>query len=91
MEISDERATILVAPSSAGVPPLFGGDGGDIHDAIVTEMRRVYESNDVPSFLDKRARELLDQARHGYRELGLAGRLWSKVTATRFFFHGWAP
>ncbi len=86
VEISYERTTILVAPSCAGVPPPFGGDGGDIGDAVVMEMRRVYEGIDVPSFLDKGARELLEQARQGYRELGLDRTLVVESDGDTFLF-----
>lgn len=72
IEVHDDRDTIVVTPSNRGVAPLFGGEAGELHDAIVAEMHRTYESDDVPSFLHETALELLAQARHAYHELGLS-------------------
>jgi ATP-dependent helicase Lhr and Lhr-like helicase len=74
IEVQQSQKTIVVVPARTGVPPPVGGDGGDLHDTVVAEMRRVYHSNDVPIFLDQTARELLVEARNTYREFGLARR-----------------
>ncbi len=71
LEVQDYRATVIVAPSNTGAPPVFGGESGELHDAIVAEMRRVYERDDVPLFLHQTAGALLVEARYAYRELGL--------------------
>lgn len=70
-EVDDQAKTILVVPSGAGIPPLFGGEGGELHDSVVAEMRRVYESREVPAFLDDKARALLGEGRRTYEKLGL--------------------
>ncbi|MGO8920849.1 MAG: DEAD/DEAH box helicase [Stellaceae bacterium] len=86
LEVHDERATIVVAPSNMGAPPLFGGEAGELHDAIVAEMRQVYESDDVPPFLHQTAIEPLAQARHAYRELGLSRNAVIEKDGDTFLF-----
>lgn len=70
-EVDDPAKTILVVPSGAGIPPLFGGEGAELHDIVVTEMRRVYESPELPPFLDAKARALLAEGRRAYEKFGL--------------------
>ena len=86
IEVQDRQKTIAVAPARTGVPPPFGGEGGDLHDTVVAEMRRVYESEDVPVFLDATARDLLAEARDTYRELGLARRGIVETDGTTYLF-----
>jgi ATP-dependent helicase Lhr and Lhr-like helicase len=71
VEVDDSSKTITVIPAGAGVPPLFGGEGGNLHDTVVAEMRRIYESEDVPPFLDAKARDLVAEARRSFNDFGL--------------------
>lgn len=82
-EIADKEKLIEVEPSSAGTPPRFEGTGGDLHDGVVAEMKRVYISDAVPAYLDKIARDLLAEARDTFARLNLerssiiqSGGLW---------------
>jgi ATP-dependent helicase Lhr and Lhr-like helicase len=72
VEVHHERATAIVVPSNAGIPPHFGGEGTGLDGAIVSRMRQVYEGNDVPAFIDSVARKLLIEARDTYQMLGLS-------------------
>ncbi len=72
LEVHHERATAIVVPSSAGIPPHFGGEPTGLDSAIVSKMRQVYEGNDVPPFVDPVARTLLSEARDTYQMLGLS-------------------
>ena len=45
-----------------------------IHDRVRDEMRRVYEDNDIPLFLDATGRELLAEGRRAYRRFRLRDR-----------------
>lgn len=67
----DREKVVVVSPSSAGVPPIFGGDGGDIDDKVVQEMREVYREADIPPFLDATAARLLSEGREGYQRFNL--------------------
>jgi ATP-dependent helicase Lhr and Lhr-like helicase len=71
LDVHHQNRTILVSPGNAGVPPLFGGEAGELDDAIVAEMRRVYESDDMPRFLNQAACALLAEGRQAYRDHGL--------------------
>lgn len=82
-EIADKEKLIEVEPSSAGTPPRFEGNGGDLHDGVAAEMKRVYASGGVPAYLDKSARDLLAEARDTFARLDLerlsivqSGGLW---------------
>jgi len=72
LEVHHERATAIVVPSNAGIPPHFGGEGTGIDSAIVSKMRQIYEGSDVPAFVDSVARKLLSEARDTYHMLGLS-------------------
>ncbi|RKT54438.1 DEAD/DEAH box helicase [Saccharothrix australiensis] len=69
----DERASLIeVEPSRGGRAPRFKGVAAEIHDGVRRRMREVYESDDVPGYLDATAQRLLDEGRATYRRLGLA-------------------
>jgi ATP-dependent Lhr-like helicase len=69
----DSKAKVIeLIPASGGRLPKFLGGAADVHDRIRTEMRRVYESADVPVYLDAMAQRLLAEARAAYQRFGLA-------------------
>ena len=74
VEVHEERHEVDLEPARGGVPPHFGGSGAVIHDRVRDEMRRVYEDNDIPVFLDATGRELLAEGRRAYRRFGLRDR-----------------
>ena len=65
-EIHDREKVILVKPAKAGVPPLFGGDPGMIHDRVIEKMFDVLEGEVEPSYMDKIALRLLSEARANF-------------------------
>jgi ATP-dependent Lhr-like helicase len=71
-EIDDRDKVIMVVPSKGGTPPVFGGDPGDIHDHVIARMFMVLESDDKHIYADQIARELLEEARRQYAQLGFA-------------------
>lgn len=74
LEVLDREKIVVVSPSTAGVPPMFGGEGGDLHDMVVSEMRKVYRGTEVPAYLDPIAARLLGEGRDEYQRLGLDRR-----------------
>lgn len=75
-EVLDRDRVIMVAPAKAGVPPIFGGDPGNIHDRVIERMFDVLEGQKRPIYLDATALELLDEARGNYAQLRFdAGRI----------------
>jgi ATP-dependent Lhr-like helicase len=74
LEVLDREKIVVVTPSTAGVPPMFGGEGGDLHDVVVAEMRKVYQASDIPAYLDPIAGRLLSEGRDEYRRLELDRR-----------------
>lgn len=89
MEVLDRDRVIMVTPAKAGVPPLFGGDPGNIHDHVIERMFDLLESQRRPIYLDAEASNLLEEARTNYAQLRFApGRIAdlgeaSAVLATR--------
>lgn len=68
-EVLDRDRVIMVTPAKAGVPPIFGGDPGNIHDRVIERMFDVLEGQKRPIYLDPTALELLDEARSNYGQL----------------------
>lgn len=68
-EVLDQDRIIMVTPAKAGVPPIFGGDPGNIHDRVIERMFEVLEGQLRPIYLDATAQELLDEARGNYAHL----------------------
>ena len=71
LEVHDKERVIEVAPDYAGKPPRFGGDAGEVHEAVIRRMRDVLLADVVPSYLDTTAAEILRSARAAYRRSGL--------------------
>ncbi len=69
--IHDRKKVIEVVSDRTGRPPSFGGSGGLIHDKVVEKMREIFESRDVPIYLDQHAIKILGDARSQYHRLGL--------------------
>ncbi len=69
--VEEERRTLHVVPSGAGLPPSFAGMGAVIHERVREEMRRVYLADDLPAFLDREARSLLAEGRESFHRLRL--------------------
>ncbi|RBP86943.1 ATP-dependent Lhr-like helicase [Rhodobacter sp. 140A] len=71
-EVDTVNRAITVTPSQAGVPPLFGGSPGVIHDRVISKMREIFEGDRDPGYMDRPALELLAEARRNYHALGFA-------------------
>jgi len=69
-EIHDREKVIVVKPAKAGVPPVFGGDAGDIHDKVIDRMFAVLEGNANPAYMDNVSLKMLEEARAQYEQLG---------------------
>ncbi|MFI6483717.1 DEAD/DEAH box helicase [Nonomuraea sp. NPDC050663] len=69
--IDSHAKTIEVTRASGGRPPRFVGNGPAVHDRIRTTMRRIYEDDTIPAYLDAGAQRLLAEGRDAYRRLGL--------------------
>jgi len=69
-EIHDREKVIVVKPAKAGVPPVFGGDPGDIHDKVIDRMFAVLEGGTQPAYMDAASLKMLAEARAHYDRLG---------------------
>ncbi|WP_214368330.1 DEAD/DEAH box helicase [Pseudonocardia sp. H11422] len=72
-DIEADKKFVLVSPASGARPPDFDGDGGPlVADEVRQRMRRLYQSADVPTWIDPEATELLQQGRAAFARLGLS-------------------
>ena len=69
-EIHDREKVIMVKPAKAGVPPVFGGDPGDIHDKVIDRMFAMLEGGTQPAYMDAASLKMLADARAHYDQLG---------------------
>jgi ATP-dependent Lhr-like helicase len=61
--IDTSAKVISLEPAKGGKPPKFGGGGPAVSATVREAMVRVFESEDVPAYLDRDAVEMLAQAR----------------------------
>lgn len=88
-EIDESEKVIVVEAAKTGVPPIFRGDPGDIHDRVVERMFDIIEGDSKPIYMDAVSLEMLDEARKNYGFMGFreapisspGGR--SSIVATR--------
>ena len=73
-EIHDREKVIVVKPAKAGVPPVFGGDAGDIHDKVIDRMFSVLEGDINPPYMEAVSLALLDEARAHYEQIGFRSK-----------------
>jgi ATP-dependent Lhr-like helicase len=71
LEIDDRARSILVEPTDVAMPPKFSGTGGCVDDRVVAQMCSVLKRDDVPAYLDAKAKKLLAQARASFDRYGL--------------------
>ena len=71
-DIDEEQKTIFVVRSGGGAPPLFSGGAGRTHTRVHQRMRQLFESSNVPPFLDEVAKRFLAEGRANYAERNLA-------------------
>jgi ATP-dependent helicase Lhr and Lhr-like helicase len=71
LSVDVERRIVDLEPSPAGRAPRFTGGGADVHERVRQEMKAVYESAEIPPFLEATARSLLQEGRNAYGEYQL--------------------
>ncbi len=69
LEVDDRARTITVTPEHRGIPPIFGESGGELHARVVQTMLDIYQSLDMPRYLDETARTLLREGREEFTRL----------------------
>ncbi|MBM3269238.1 MAG: DEAD/DEAH box helicase [Candidatus Sericytochromatia bacterium] len=72
LEVDAARKTVELEPSKGGRAPIFSGAAPWVHDRVRQEMRKVYQDEGMPAFLDAVARDLLAEGRQHFHRYGLA-------------------
>jgi ATP-dependent Lhr-like helicase len=88
--VETERRIVVLAPSTGGRPPKFGGSGRSIHDFVRREMFSIYRSNVVPPYLNPTAAFLLAEGRKNFQLMELKRKRILQVGAGVLIFpwHG---
>jgi ATP-dependent Lhr-like helicase len=86
LNVDQRRRVIQVSRACGGKVPRFSGAGGQIHDRVRQEMRSVYLDAAIPSYLDRKARDLLAQGRNYFFEIGLDGQQIFSGDGSAFLF-----
>ncbi|MCB1085417.1 MAG: DEAD/DEAH box helicase [Verrucomicrobiae bacterium] len=73
-EVDPSQEVVFVRPSKGKAPPMFLGNGGDLHDRVVSKMREVLSSERDLAYLHPSARETLERAKALFRRVGLMER-----------------
>ena len=71
LAIDTPSKTIQLERAGGGQAPVFLSSGAGIANGIRQRMRRLYESDQTPAYLDTTAKSLLDQGRNAYRQYDL--------------------
>ncbi|WP_035125875.1 DEAD/DEAH box helicase [Conexibacter woesei] len=71
-DVRGRERIIELVPAPGGKAPAFGGAGAAVDDAVRAQMRKLYESDGLPTFVDGGAQELLAEGRRSFRRLELA-------------------
>jgi len=66
------QRVIELTSSGDGQPPTFPGSGGEVADEVRRTMRALYQSDEVPRYLDATAQTLLGEGREAFHRLGHA-------------------
>lgn len=74
VHVDAEHKVIQVTFDPGGVPPMFEGGKGMIHDRVRAEMRLLLAESAAPPFLDGTAKEVLSEAQAFYSDAKLAQR-----------------
>jgi ATP-dependent Lhr-like helicase len=74
IDVDTKSRVIALDRSGGGRPPVFAGGGGEVADLVRRRMRSLYESAEVPAYLNQTAQTLLDEGRDSYRRLLLSQR-----------------
>lgn len=70
--VDQEHKVIFLNKSSGGKPPSFGGSGILIHNKIRERMLELYTSQYTPTYLNKQAKELLQEGRKYFNVYNLS-------------------
>ncbi len=86
LSVSDELKLIRLRQAAGGKVPKFSGQGMMIHDFIRQEMKKVYQNDDIPAYLDETAVKLLIEARSSFKQLKLDSNSILESGASLYIF-----
>lgn len=84
--IDEERKVLDLVEAKGGKVPSWSGVGGLVHDRVREEMLAVYQSVELPIYLDTHARDLLEEGRTNFVRFGLYERLLLECVGDTLLF-----
>ena len=86
VNVDRERKVVDLVPARGGRPPRFSGSGAMVHPRVREEMRRTYQSAEVPRYLDEQAAQLLIEGRENFTRLGLLESSYVETASGIYLF-----
>jgi ATP-dependent Lhr-like helicase len=86
VNVDREHKVVDLVPARGGRPPRFSGSGAMLHPRVREEMRRVYQSAEVPKYLDERAAQLLMEGRENFARLSLLESSYVETSNGAYLF-----
>ena len=72
LAIDSSAHVVELERASGGKPPNFGGGLPPVSDQVRREMRLLYRSSDIPTWLNPTAQRLLNEGRAAFERIGLS-------------------
>jgi ATP-dependent Lhr-like helicase len=69
--VDHSNKVVVLIPSAGGNAPKFGGNLGNIHDKIRQTMFEIYQSGQIPDYLNKQAKLNANEGLYYFEELNL--------------------
>ena len=86
VSVDTAQRVIELTAAQTGRPPVFPGVGGEIADEVRRTMRRLYQSTELPRYLNVTAQTLLAEGRAAFHAMGHAThRIFGRGTETTLF------
>lgn len=86
ISVDEDLRVVDLAPARGGRLPRFGAGGRVVHERVRQEMRTIFESLDIPIYVDAVARDLLVEGRSNFDRLGLREHCLLAVGRDTLFF-----
>lgn len=73
--IDDSNKVILVPLAPEALAPIFGGEGGEVHERVMAEVRSLYFGEKMPLYLHEIAKALFAEGQKSFSYYNLAEKL----------------
>lgn len=86
IQIDATKKLIMLKKARGGNPPIFDGDSLSVHDIVRQEMKRIYEKNACPIYLDDTAKQNFNEGVENFQFFNLMDRKILEIGNTLHVF-----